>query len=176
MLKLKELNFQLVIGITAFLNLRTIVNSERVCTVLAGIDEPLFNHYDKNISYLTDLIETHFDGVNNIFENNKTGPFRDSYSDVKFKLGRIQVMFGSCDSFKYENCTENRSKYLEIFDQYDFREFCLAYMFTFLYVHIDNTHLNLFVLFPEISTTAPLGWPAWGRCVSRARTPGSSLC
>ena len=64
MLKLKELNFQLVIGITAFLNLRTIVNSERVCTVLAGIDEPLFNHYDKNISYLTDLIETHFDRVN----------------------------------------------------------------------------------------------------------------
>ena len=118
--------------IAVFILFATFVRSERVCTVLAGIDEPLYNHYDKNISFLTNLVETHFDGVNEIFQNNKTGPFSDAYSDLKFKLGRVQVMFGSCASFKYENCTENRSKYLEIFDQYDFREFCLAYMFTYL--------------------------------------------
>ena len=123
---------RLVNFIAVFILFGTFVKSERVCTVLAGIDEPLFNHYDKNMSFLTHLVETHFDGVNEIFQNNNTGPFRDSYSDVKFKLGRVQVMFGSCASFKYENCTENRSKYLEIFDQYDFREFCLAYMFTYL--------------------------------------------
>mgnify|MGYP001421700743 CR=1 FL=1 len=41
-----------------------------------------------------DLVETHFDGVNELFQNNKTGPFSDAYSDLKFKLGRVQVMFG----------------------------------------------------------------------------------
>ena len=132
MSKLKQLKQLVNLLAVIMLLLGTIVNSERVCTVLAGIDEPLYNHYDKNMSLLIQLVETHFDGVNQIFKDNQTGPFRDSYSDVKFKLGRIQVMFGSCDSFKYENCTENRSKYLEIFDQYDFREFCLAYMFTYL--------------------------------------------
>ncbi len=33
--------------------------------------------------------------------------------------------------FRYENCTQNKEKFLEIFDQYDFREFCLGYMFTY---------------------------------------------
>ena len=60
------------------------------------------------------------------------GPFTGDYSDIRFKVSRIQVIFGSCDSFKYENCTQNRDKYLEIFDQYDFSDFCLAFMFTYL--------------------------------------------
>ena len=101
----------------------------RACKVFAGIDEPLYRQYDSNISYFTDMIQTHFEAVNEIY-NKKV--FTDDLSDIHFKLSRIQVMFGSCASFKYENCTENRSKYLEIFDQYDFSEFCLAYMFTYL--------------------------------------------
>eukprot|EP00090_Calanus_glacialis_P032140 TRINITY_DN53321_c0_g1_i1.p1 TRINITY_DN53321_c0_g1~~TRINITY_DN53321_c0_g1_i1.p1 ORF type:complete len:389 (-),score=99.90 TRINITY_DN53321_c0_g1_i1:73-1239(-) len=104
----------------------------RACKVFAGIDEPLYKHYDSNISYFTDLIQTHFDAVNEIY-NDKV--FTGDLSDIHFKLSRIQVMFGSCASFKYENCTENRSKYLEIFDQYDFSDFCLAYMFTYLDFH-----------------------------------------
>ena len=36
----------------------------------------------------------------------------------------------SCWISRYENCTENREKFLEIFDQYNFRDFCLGYMFT----------------------------------------------
>ena len=105
------------------------VEQRRACKVFAGIDEPLYRQYDSNISYFTDMIQTHFEAVNEIY-NEKV--FTDDLSDIHFKLSRIQVMFGSCASFKYENCTENRSKYLEIFDQYDFSEFCLAYMFTYL--------------------------------------------
>ena len=85
MSKLKQ-SKQLVNLIAVVILFATFVRSERVCTVLAGIDEPLYNHYDKNISFLTNLVETHFDGVNEIFQNNKTGPFSDSYSDLKFKF------------------------------------------------------------------------------------------
>ena len=104
-------------------------DKRRTCKVFAGIDEPLYKHYNSNISYFTDLIQTHFEAVNELY-NEKV--FTGDLSDIHFKLSRIQVMFGSCASFKYENCTENRSKYLEIFDQYDFSDFCLAYMFTYL--------------------------------------------
>jgi len=107
-------------------------SKRRACKVFAGIDEPLFKQFDSNISYFTDLIQTHFEGVNQIY-NQKI--FTGDLSDIHFKLSRIQVMFGSCAAFRYENCTENRSKYLEIFDQYDFSEFCLAYMFTYLDFH-----------------------------------------
>jgi len=104
----------------------------RACKVFAGIDEPLYKHFDSNISYITDLIQTHFEAVNQIYDEKI---FTGDLSDIHFKLSRIQVMFGSCAAFRYENCTENRSKYLEIFDQYDFSEFCLAYMFTYLDFH-----------------------------------------
>ena len=105
------------------------MEKRRACKVFAGIDEPLYKHFDSNISYFTDLIQTHFEAVNQIY-NEKV--FTGDLSDIHFKLSRVQVMFGSCAAFRYENCTENRSKYLEIFDQYDFSEFCLAYMFTYL--------------------------------------------
>eukprot|EP00092_Neocalanus_flemingeri_P013994 GFUD01015096.1.p1 GENE.GFUD01015096.1~~GFUD01015096.1.p1 ORF type:complete len:391 (-),score=85.89 GFUD01015096.1:380-1552(-) len=104
----------------------------RACKVFAGIDEPLYKHFDSNLTYFTDLVQTHFEKVNEIY-NEKV--FTGDLADIHFKLSRIQVMFGSCASFKYENCTENRSKYLEIFDQYDFSQFCLAYMFTYLDFH-----------------------------------------
>ena len=122
----------LKISVLLLIVITKLVCCDKVCNVVVGIDEPLYKHADKNLTYLTDLVVTHFDGVNDIFHDNDTGPFVDNLSDISFKVSRIQVMFGSCDSFKYENCTENRSKYLEIFDQYDFREFCLAYMFTYL--------------------------------------------
>ncbi len=31
-----------------------------------------------------------------------------SDSDRYFRLARVQIMFGSCDGFESENCTENR--------------------------------------------------------------------
>ena len=114
------------------ISVKTILAEEgkrRACKVFAGIDEPLYKHYNSNISYFTDLIQTHFEAVNEIY-NEKV--FTGDLSDIHFKLSRIQVMFVSCASFKYENCAENKSKYLQIFDQYDFSDFCLAYMFTYL--------------------------------------------
>ena len=133
MFRLKEYQSSLPIHLLTFLiQLQMLLCNPKVCNVLVGIDEPLYNHHQQNLSQLTELVEDHFDGVNSIFRNNETGVFRDSLADISFKVGRIQVMFGSCDSFKYENCTENRDKYLQIFDQYDFKQFCLAYMFTYL--------------------------------------------
>ena len=126
------MNFLIIAILAIVITMRTVdANREkrRACKVFAGIDEPLYKQYDSNISYFTDMVQTHFEAVNEIY-NEKV--FTDDLSDIHFKLSRIQVMFGSCASFKYENCTENRSKYLEIFDQYDFSEFCLAYMFTYL--------------------------------------------
>ena len=114
------------------ISVKTILAEEdkrRACKVFSGIDEPLYKHYDSNISYFTDLIQTHFEAVNDIY-NEKV--FKGDLSDIHFKLSRIQVLFGSCASFKYDNYTENRSKYLQIFEQYDFIDFCLAYMFTYL--------------------------------------------
>ena len=108
------------------------VSSDRVCEVLVGVDEPLFNKYDKNISFIVNYVEDHFDGVNQIFKNNKTGPFKDKYSDLRFKVKRVQVMFGSCDTIRHVNCTQNREAFLQAFDDDDFSQFCLAYMFTYL--------------------------------------------
>jgi len=125
---------KLVILLLTMMMMRTVSAEEkrRACKVFAGIDEPLYKHFDSNISYFTDMIQTHFEVVNSIY-NQKV--FNEDLSDIHFKLSRVQVMFGSCAAFRYENCTENRSKYLEIFDQYDFSEFCLAYMFTYLDFH-----------------------------------------
>ena len=117
----------------AILQLRVLLAAGgRVCSVLVGVDEPLYNHYHHNMTELTSLVENTFDGVNEIFRDNETGPFTGDLADLRFKVSRVQVMFGTCDQLQYENCTDDRSKYLEIFDQYDFREFCLAYMFTYL--------------------------------------------
>ena len=104
----------------------------RACNVVVGIDEPLYDLYDKNMTALTALVGEHFGQVNEIY---RRSVFADHYEDVYFRVARIQVMFGSCASFKYENCTENRSKFLEMFDQYDFTQFCLAYMFTYRYLY-----------------------------------------
>lgn len=103
-------------------------NKTRVCEVLVGIDEPLYEHYNKNLSQLVVLASEHIAQVNQLYSQ---AVFVEQYSDLEFRLARVQVMFGSCASFRYENCTENREKFLEIFDQYDFSEFCLGYMFTF---------------------------------------------
>lgn len=103
------------------------------CKVLVGIDEPLYNkYYDKDMPAIVDNVNKHFDQINQIY-NEKI--FTGDLGGVYFKVARIQVMFGSCDAIKYENCTHQREKFLEIFDQYDFKEFCLAYMFTFRDFH-----------------------------------------
>jgi hypothetical protein len=40
-------------------------------------------------------------------------------------------MFGSCDGFENENCSEYNEQYLKTFDTlHDTSEFCLAYLFT----------------------------------------------
>ncbi|XP_023333656.1 disintegrin and metalloproteinase domain-containing protein 10 [Eurytemora carolleeae] len=99
----------------------------RSCDVLIGIDEDFYIQHDRNMTQLVDLAQTHIDRVNQIYHQ---AVFVDDFADIYFRLARVQVMFGPCASFKYENCTENREKFLEIFDQYDFRDFCLGYMFT----------------------------------------------
>jgi len=100
----------------------------RACDILIGIDDNLYELKEKNMSALVDLAQTHIDAVNKIYNK---AVFVDEFSDVYFRLARVQVMFGSCDTFRYENCTENRDKFLEIFDQYDFTDFCLGFMFTY---------------------------------------------
>ena len=110
----------------------SVSSAERICKLFVGLDQPLYRHYNSNILALTDLVEQHFDGVNEIFSDNETGLFTEELSDLRFKVGRVQVMFGSCDNFQTENCTEDRSKYLENFNQHEFSQFCLAYMFTYL--------------------------------------------
>ena len=110
----------------------SVSSAERICKLFVGLDQPLYRHYNSNIIALTDLVEQHFDGVNEIFADNETGLFTEELSDLRFKVGRVQVMFGSCDNFQSENCTENRSQYLEDFNQHEFSDYCLAYMFTYL--------------------------------------------
>ena len=110
----------------------SVSSAERICKLFVGLDQPLYRHYNSNIIALTDLVEQHFDGVNEIFADNETGLFTEELSDLRFKVGRVQVMFGSCDNFQSENCTENRSQYLDNFNQYEFSQYCLAYMFTYL--------------------------------------------
>ena len=102
-------------------------SSGRVCKVLARIDEPLYAHHGKNMTSLTVLIQNLFDGVNDIYQR-KTGPFIDAYSDVTFKVVKIEVKStSSC-----LDCTENGIKLLQNFEQEDFSEFCLAFLFTYM--------------------------------------------
>jgi len=103
-------------------------DNSRACNVLIGIDENLYELKGRNMTDLVDLAQTHVNRVNSIY---KQDVFVGEYEDMYFRLARVQVMFGSCASFRYENCTENREKFLEIFDQYDFTDFCLGYMFTY---------------------------------------------
>ena len=100
--------------------------------MFVGLDQPLYRHYNNNIIALTNMVEQHFDQVNQIFADNETGLFTEELSDLRFKVGRVQVMFGSCENFQTENCTDNRQKYLENFNHYEFSQYCLAYMFTYL--------------------------------------------
>ena len=108
------------------------ISAGRICKLFVGLDEPLYKHYGSNMSALTQLVEEHFDGVNEIFSHNETGLFTGQLSDIRFKVERIQVVFGSCDSFGLESCAENRTQYLETFDQSDLSQYCLGYIFTYL--------------------------------------------
>ena len=110
----------------------SVSSAERICKLFVGLDQPLYRHYNSNITALTNLVEQHVDGVNQIFADNQTGLFTGELSDLRFKVGRVQVMFGSCDNFQSQNCAENRSQYLEDFNQHEFSDYCLAYMFTYL--------------------------------------------
>ena len=107
-------------------NLILIESSGRVCKVLARIDEPLFIHHHKNMTDLTVLIQNLFDGVKKIYQR-QSGPFIDNYSDVTFKVVKIEVKSTSC-----VDCTENGIKFLENFAREDFSEFCLAFLFTYM--------------------------------------------
>ena len=75
---------------------------------------------------LTDLILNFFHEVNDIYQS-KTGPFIGAYSDVTFKVVKIEVKSTSC-----VDCTENGFKFLENFSQEDFSDFCLAVLFTYM--------------------------------------------
>jgi len=115
---------------------------QRICKLFVGIDEPLYKHYNSNISALTKLVEDHLEGVNAIYADNVTDLFSDQLSELRFKVERIQVIFGSCDSFTSENCTENRAQYLAMFDQHDLSQYCLGYMFTYLDFHNGTSGLS----------------------------------
>ena len=105
-------------------NLITIESNGRVCKVLARIDEPLYSHHDKNITSLTVLIQNLFQGVNKIYQS-KSGPFfYNNYSDVMFKVVKIEV--------KSSPRIEDRVKFLQNFALEDFSDFCLAFLFTYM--------------------------------------------
>ena len=108
-------------------NLILIESSGRVCKVLARIDEPLYSHHHKNMTSLTMLIQNLFNGVNDIYQK-KTGPFTNAYSDVTFKVVKIEVKStSSC-----VHCSEKGNKLLENFAKDDFSDFCLAFLFTYM--------------------------------------------
>jgi len=67
----------------------------RACDILIGIDDNLYELKEKNMSALVDLAQTHIDAVNKIYNK---AVFVDEFSDVYFRLARVQVMFGSCDT------------------------------------------------------------------------------
>ena len=98
----------------------------RVCKVLARIDEPLYSHHARNMTVLTDLILNLFHEVNDIYQS-KAGPFIGAYSDVTFKVVKIEAKSRSC-----VQCHLNRVKFLKNFAQEDFSEFCLAFLFTYV--------------------------------------------
>lgn len=112
----------------------------RACEILIGIDEPLFEEYNNNLTSVVDLAQKHVDALNDIFITQvfTSGSDTDRY----FHLARVQVMFGSCDGFEIDNCTEHREQYLKAFDSlHDFSDFCLAYMFTHRDFHNDTAGL-----------------------------------
>ncbi|QQP53530.1 Disintegrin and metalloproteinase domaincontaining protein 10like, partial [Caligus rogercresseyi] len=87
----------------------------RICNLLIG--------HGKNISLIQDLALEHVRVLNSIFKAQVLN--QSPFNDVEFRLGRLQVMFGSCDAFEKDN-------FLRAFDRHDFRDFCLAYLFSHL--------------------------------------------
>ena len=79
----------------------------RACNVLVGIDEPLYEEFDQNMTNLIAMAQDHFNFVNNIFAEQV---FTDDngFGDVYFNVARVQVFFGTCDALHDRNCTTQR--------------------------------------------------------------------
>ncbi len=109
----------------------------KACELLIGIDYPLFNNIKNSTSEARILAETHVQELNKIFAQQV---FIDDYSSYYFRLKRIEIVYDSCKGFgfenDYQNCTEQRSKFLNAFDKStDTTDFCLAYMLTYRDFH-----------------------------------------
>lgn len=106
----------------------------KACDVLIAIDQPLWEHHDKNMTLLVDLAKDHVKGLNRIYSRQV---FADSYDSYYFHLKRVQVAFGICEShlFDEKNCTEQRQVFLKAFDAQSPTDFCLSYVLTFLDFH-----------------------------------------
>ncbi|XP_040566726.1 disintegrin and metalloproteinase domain-containing protein 10 [Lepeophtheirus salmonis] len=120
---------QILIYLT-FLGQLTFGYRTRICNLMIGVDEPFWARHGKNMSQIEELAQEHVKVLNEIFTKQVLN--ESPYDDIEFRLQRLQVMFGSCDSFEntVTNCTAQRDNFLKAFDRHDFKEFCLAYMFS----------------------------------------------
>ena len=60
-----------------------------------GVDEPVYNKYDRNMDEITRMVNRQFDAVNQIFGQRVfSGP---EWGDVYFRVARVFVVFNSCD-------------------------------------------------------------------------------
>ncbi len=63
------------------------------CQLFAGIDEPLWERYNRNMSALTDLVQAHVAAANQIFVG-QVFTADSAAPNLYFHLSHIQVMFG----------------------------------------------------------------------------------
>jgi len=110
-----------------------VAGRSRSCDILMAIDEPLWDLRDRNMTHFVETSKYLVQHLNTKFIQQV---FLAPYDDLYFRLARVQVLFGSCDVFVNENCTEQRNEFLSEFDgPRDFSDFCVAYLLTYRDFH-----------------------------------------
>ena len=98
-------------------------NRSRACEVFIGVDETLFDHFERNMTTVVQFAQAHVDELNNIFIKQVFGKDSDRY----FRLSRVQVVFINCVGIV--NCIEDTTVYLNLAAAH-FSDFCLNVIFT----------------------------------------------
>lgn len=106
-------------------HLRALQNSkeERACSLLIAIDELLFNHYQRNFTRITNLVQVLVTGANDIYAKDI---FLGQFEGIYFRVKEIRLLFNFCP-----HCNQTARNFLDTFALMDFSDFCLAHLLTY---------------------------------------------
>lgn len=98
-------------------------NRDQACEMLIAVDEPLYNHYQRDMTNVTNLVKDLVQRLNDIYQSTV---LRDHFNSLYFRVKEIRILFDFCTE-----CNQTQHGYLREFSKMDFSDFCLAHVFTY---------------------------------------------